>query len=438
MQKARLAAIFLVVFVNLLGFGLILPMLPFYAESFGASATVVGLLVSSYAAAQLIGAPVLGRLSDRHGRRPILLISISGTFLGFLLLGLAQPIGEFVAGLIAQMRGNEEILDLENALILGLLFASRILDGLTGGNISVAQAYITDVTDEQNRAKGLGLIGAAFGLGFVIGPALGGVLSAGERYALPAFAAAGLSLVNLVGIYLWLPESLTEARRAEINQHPEATFSLRSLWQALQRPQTGPLLQIRFFYGLAFSTFSGVFALYAQYHLGLASHQTGYLLAYVGVLVVLVQGGAIGRLSARFSEYGLIFGGSSLMALGLLAWAFAPNVPALLVVLVPIALAGGLLNTIINSALTKLVRDEEAGGILGLSASLESLTRAIAPFAGGVMLDRLGTWAPGVFGALIMALTIAFMLRRPVVRRGRKLSGPSVDRESREAAELHY
>ncbi len=165
----------------MLGFGLILPLLPYYAETFGASDTVIGLLVASYAAAQLLGAPLLGRLSDRFGRRPILLISLVGTLLGFLLLGFAST--------------------------LFVLFAARILDGITGGNISVAQAYISDVTDSKNRAKGLGMIGAAFGLGFIIGPATGGLLSQ-WGYAVPAFAAAGLVAINLLMVALWLPESL--------------------------------------------------------------------------------------------------------------------------------------------------------------------------------------------------------------------------------------
>jgi DHA1 family tetracycline resistance protein-like MFS transporter len=416
LQKGRLTSIFLIVFINMLGFGLILPMLPFYAESFGASATVVGLLVSSYAAAQLVGAPVLGRLSDRHGRRPILLISVAGTFLGFLLLGVAQPLGELVSDLIPGPWVGENVAAVQNAIILGLLFASRILDGLTGGNISVAQAYITDVTDEQNRAKGLGLIGAAFGLGLVLGPALGGALSGGDRYALPAFAAAALAFLNLVAVHVWLPESLTEARRSELGRRPKAIFNLQELWGALYRPRVGSLLYSRFFYGLAFSMFSGIFALYAQYQLGLDSQQTGYLLAYVGVLVVLVQGAAIGRLAARFSEFRLIFGAAILMAFGLLTWAFAPNVTALMVALVPIALSSGVLNTVINSALTKSVSVEEAGGVLGWSASLESLTRAIAPLVGGLLLDKLGSWAPGVLGAVIMAWLVSFIFRRLIIQ----------------------
>ena len=184
MDKRRLFTIFIIVFVDLLGFSLILPLLPYYAETFGANATVTGFLVASYALAQLLGAPLLGRLSDRIGRRPVLLVSIFGTFLGFMLLGAARS--------------------------LWMLFAARIIDGLTGGNISVAQAYITDVTDDKNRAKALGMIGAAFGLGFIIGPAVGGLLST-FGYAIPAFAAAALSFANLASVYLFLPESLTPA-----------------------------------------------------------------------------------------------------------------------------------------------------------------------------------------------------------------------------------
>ena len=161
---------------------------------------MVGLLASVYALAQLIGAPVLGRLSDRYGRRPILLVSIVGTFIGFLLLGLAEPMGKLITGNSA----------LQDEVVIGILFLSRIIDGLTGGNISVAQAYITDVTDEKNRAKGLGLIGAAFGLGFILGPAIGGLLSR-WGYPVPAFAAAVLSMINLIMVFFLLPESLTAA-----------------------------------------------------------------------------------------------------------------------------------------------------------------------------------------------------------------------------------
>jgi DHA1 family tetracycline resistance protein-like MFS transporter len=415
-DRKRLITVFIIVFVDLLGFGLILPLLPYYADNYGASPILVGLLASSYAAAQLVGAPVLGRLSDRHGRRPILLISIAGTVVGFLLLGLAEPLGKALAG--------DSSLATTNAITLAILFLSRILDGVTGGNISVAQAYITDITDEQNRARGLGLIGAAFGLGFIIGPAAGGALSAGERYAVPAFAAAALATLNWLAVLFWLPESLTDENKTELATQPaRSSLSIRELVNALQRPRFGPLLRVRFLYGLAFATFTGVFALYAQYHLQLDSAATGYLLAYVGLLSVLVQGVAIGRLTKRFAENRLIFAAVIVLAVSLLAWAFTPNVFLLLVVLAPLAFASGVLNTVVSSDITKSVYPEEVGGALGLASSVESLTRVIGPAAGGFLLGSLGTWAPGVAAAVIMAWVVAFVWRRLIVNPDPPLPG---------------
>lgn len=411
MHNRRLLTVFIIVFVDLLGFGLILPLLPFYADSYGASPALVGLLAASYAAAQLVGAPVLGRLSDRHGRRPVLLISILGTLLGFVLLGFAEPLGRWVASLTGAGSPASA-----NGMILTILFLSRILDGLTGGNISVAQAYITDVTDEDNRAQGLGLIGAAFGLGFIIGPAAGGALSAGGRYAVPAFFAAALALLNWIAVLLWLPESLTEEIKTQLAKQPtRSVLSVSELWKAARRPRFGPLLQVRFFYGLAFATFTGVFALYAQYHLGLDSAQTGYILAYVGLLSVLVQGLAIGRLTKRYAENRLILGAVGLLSVSLVGWALAPNVPVLLLVLAPLSLASGVLNTVLNSAISKSVYPEEVGGALGIAASVESLTRVIGPSLGGFVLGLLGTWSPGVIGAVILALLIRYVWRCLIV-----------------------
>ena len=375
MKNKPLASIFLIVFIDLLGFGLILPLLPYYAESFGASDTLVGILVASYAAAQLVGAPLLGRLSDRFGRRPILLVSLLGTLLSFLLLGFAKT--------------------------LWVLFAARIFDGITGGNISVAQAYIADVTDEKSRAKGMGMIGAAFGLGFIFGPATGGFLSQ-WGYAVPAFAAAGLVTFNLLMVYFWLPESPTPEKRAELAKTEKPKLTLGTLFAALKRPFSGSLLITRFFFGLAFAIFQTIFSLYALRRFNLAAQQTGYILTYVGVLSVIVQGGLVGKLSERFREDWLITASVGVMALSLLGWAFVPSATMLLVVLAPIALAGGILNTVVSSALTKTVQPQEIGGILGLSASIESLTRVIAPTLGGILLERLGAWSPGVFSAIVL------------------------------------
>jgi DHA1 family tetracycline resistance protein-like MFS transporter len=439
MRRNRLALVIAFVFIDLLGYSLFLPLLPYYAETLGATPTLVGLLIASNALAQLVAAPIVGRLSDRLGRRPLLIFSIFGTLVSFLLLGLVEPLVALLLSLTSEGIAA-------GSAALAMLFFSRILDGLAGGNISLARAYITDVTDEKNRAKGLGMIGAAFGMGFIIGPAMGGTLSNWEyatsafaavglsRYAVPAAGAVALSALNLLGVILWLPESLSPEKRAEMTNSPRAAFTARCLWECLHRPRFGTLLHTRFFYMLGFALFTANFALYAQYRLGLADQATSYVLAYIGLLVVLVQGFAIGRLTARFSETRLIFSAVTLMALMLLAWAFVPNVPLLVVVLAPLALASGVLNTVTNSAITKSVYAEEVGGALGLSASLDSLTRVVAPAIGGFLLEQLGASALGLFGALILAWVVFYVWQRLIVhpapplpdRGGEELSPESV------------
>ncbi len=403
MKNRLLSSIFLVVFIDLLGFSLILPLLPYYAASFNADGVVIGLMVASYAAAQFLATPFLGRLSDRFGRRPILMISILGNAIGFFMLGFANG--------------------------LPMLFVSRIVSGLFGGNISVAQAYISDITDSSNRAKGLGLIGAAFGLGFIIGPAAGGLLSQ-WGYGVPSLAAAGISMLNLVMVALWLPESLTLEKRTALGNANRTPFTPKALLDALRRPLVGPLLHTRFFFALAFSTFQTIFALYGLRKFNLSAQETGYILGYVGVLSVIVQGFLIGKLTARFSDRSLIFFSTILMAVGLFGWAFSPSVLSLLIDLVPIALAGGVLNTVINSALSKSVSPVEVGGTLGLSASLESLTRMISPTFGGILLEKIGTSAPGIFSGLIL-IWLAFYVFRFVYRYQEKVEPvPTVARTS--------
>ena len=385
MNRKSLFSILLVVFIDLLGFSLILPLLPYYAETFNATKFQTGLLIAVYALMQLIGAPILGRLSDRFGRRPILLISIFGTFLGFVLFGFATS--------------------------LWMLFVARILDGITGGNLSVAQAYISDVTDAQNRAKGLGLVGAAFGIGFIIGPVTGGLLSQ-YGYNIPAFVAAGLALLNFIVVYAWLPESLTAEQRQQMNTQQRPAITLEALLAALKRPFTGSLLITRFFFSLAFSIFQTIFSLYALAKFNLTARDTGLVLTYVGVLSVIVQGFLVGRLTARFRDDVLIAFAVALMTVSLIGWALAPSVFWLLVILTPTALSGGILNTLLSSTLTKAVDPQEIGGILGLAASIESSTRIIAPILGGALLERVGAWSPGAFGAVIMAGVTIYVFSR--------------------------
>jgi DHA1 family tetracycline resistance protein-like MFS transporter len=421
MPRNRLILVFLFVFVDLLGYSLFLPLLPFYAANLGASALLVGLLVASNALAQLIATPIIGRLSDRFGRRPLLIFSICGTLLSFLVLGLVEPLGASLARL------SPDRLDLGSATLV-MLFVSRILDGLFGGDVSLARAYITDITDETNRARGLGMIGAAFGLGFIVGPAIGGSLANWpaatsafaavglSRYAVPAFAAALLAALNLLAVLLWLPESLPPEERSRLARSPRAAFTARCLWECVSRERFATLLRVRLLYMLAFTIFTANFALWAQYSLGLSDRTTSYVLTYVGIIIVLVQGVAIGKLTAWFSETRLIFGGVILLAATLLAWAFVPNLALLVLVLTPLPLAGGVLNTVTNSSITKAVYPEEVGGALGLSASLDSLARVLAPAMAGLLLQQLGPFSLGLVGTLLALLALLYVWWRLLLR----------------------
>jgi DHA1 family tetracycline resistance protein-like MFS transporter len=393
MKTGRLINIFLVVFVDMLGFGLILPLVPYYAETFGATPLVIGLIVASFAAGSLVGAPLMGRLSDRYGRRPILLLSVAGSFIGYLLLGFAQPIGAFLSNLVPTHPLN--------TFVIGILFISRMVDGFTGGNITVAQAYISDNTDERNRTQGLGIIGSAFGLGFIIGPLVGGLLSH-WGYNIPAFAAASMSLVNMISIFFFLPESLTRERQAANQQQKQPAFTLNALMAALNRPKIGPLLLVRFFLMLAFAMFQSVFALFAQHRLSLSSESTGFVLTYVGFYSVLVQGVGIGLLTKRFNDRTIIITALGLMFLGLVGWSITPDLPIMLLVLLPLFGGAWIVNTVVTSGITKVVEPEEIGGMLGVSNALESISRVISPAIGGFLFGSIGMWAPGVFSAIMI------------------------------------
>ncbi len=372
-----LTNIFIISFLNLIGFGIVIPLLPDYAEAFGATPSDVGLLIGSYAAAQFVGAPLWGRLSDRFGRKPVLLVTLAGSVAGYIVFGLAGS--------------------------LSVLFLSRIFTGFTNGNISVAQAIVTDITDEQSRARGLGLIGAAFGLGLILGPALGGFLSR-WGFEWPAYAAAFLNLLSLIAVQGWLPETRVKTAPGLAG----GAFSLAALRLLMRRPMVGKALNIRFIFAFAFSTFATVFALYAEFGLNYSTQTTAYLLAYVGGLIVLVQSLLIDPLSKFFGERRLLFYSILLMAVSLLAWALVREMIMLVLVLIPLALASGVFNTVINSVLSKMVDDSEVGGILGISAALESFTRIIAPSAGGLLLQHFGLGAPGIVSGGLLLLLIPY------------------------------
>jgi DHA1 family tetracycline resistance protein-like MFS transporter len=369
--------LFLIVLTDLVGFGLVIPLLPFYAVRFAASPQAVTWLLATYSLCQLFTAPLWGRLSDRIGRRPVLIASLLASAFAYLWLGAASR--------------------------LWMLFAARAFTGACAGNIAAAQAYIADVTAPENRAKGMGLIGAAFGLGFIIGPAAGGFLAGNDPatadLARPAWLAALLSLAALAGVVLLLRESLPRERR----RRGQAKSRIGAILGALRRPLLARLILTFFLVILAFAGMESTFALWAMWQFGWGPGQVGYVFAYVGVLSAVLQGGLIGRLTGRFGEPRLLLWGLTLIALGLVALASTRG-PALLAVAVSgLALGMGLTQPSLNSLISRRAGEAEQGEVLGVSQSVGSLARVLGPAAAGVLFAELGRASPFLWGAALIA-----------------------------------
>jgi MFS transporter, DHA1 family, tetracycline resistance protein len=369
-----LVILFFTVFIDLLGFGIIVPLLPFYAERFGGSAETVAMLSASFSLMQFLFMPLWGRLSDRVGRRPILLMGLFGSFGSYLLFGLAGS--------------------------LPLLFLSRIFAGIAGATVSTAQAFIADSTTAQNRAKGMGVLGAAFGLGFIFGPAIGGFLSRWGHAVPPLFASA-LSLVNFAAAWFVLPES----RPAHVPATTLAAHSrLEALKKALTRPTLPILLAVYFLVIAAFSGFETTFALFSQKRFGFTEESIGYVFAYVGVVLSLVQGGLVGRVVSRFGERRLVPVAIALMACGLVLIPLSTTLAVLFIGNGVLAVGMGFNSPSLASLISQGSDPEDQGGVLGVSQSLGSLARIIGPAWGGFLFDRFGPAMPYLSSAGLMVV----------------------------------
>ena len=367
-----LLIIFLTIFVNLVGFGIIIPLLPFYAATFGASPLVVGLLFAVFSLCQLIAAPALGDLSDRYGRRPVLVFSLAGTVVSFVMLALAHSVA--------------------------MLFAARIVDGLSGGNISTARAYVADVTAPQDRARAYGFIGAAFGLGFIFGPALGGAL-AHISYTAPIWAAAALTLVATAMAWLWLPETVHRARAGAGNP-------FRYLPELLGRPLVRRALAIDFLYWFSFAIFQTTFALFAARRFGFDAPRTGYFFAAFGVLGALIQGGLIRPIVRRIGDRPTFLVGLAFGAVGLIACTAAHSVTAFALALVPLAVGIGFGHPTVASLVSLIAGADEQGRIQGAAGAVESLGRTMGPVWGNASLEHLGDSTPYLSAALVLGVTL--------------------------------
>jgi multidrug resistance protein len=371
-QRPALTIIFLTVFVDLLGFGIVLPLLPYYAREFHASGMTAGALIAVYSAMQFVFAPLWGRWSDRIGRRPVLLVSLAGSTLSYLLFALAGGIG--------------------------MLFVSRIFAGIAGANIPVAQAFIADSTSEKDRARGMGLIGAAFGLGFVFGPAVGGLL-AHYGHAAPGLAATAICGLNFIGALWRLPESLApEHRHVTRGRHP-----VTQLREAFHRPQLGVSMFMFAAVVFSFSTVETTLSLLCATSYRMSASHIYWLFAYLGVMTTIMQGGLMGRLSHRIDERRLVVIGAALLAAGIAAAPYTPPITPLLLALGAIAFGQGITSPVLSSLISKASGGKGHGGVLGISQSLGSLARILGPLWGGLMFDYGGPAAPYLTTAVVMA-----------------------------------
>ena len=416
----RILPIIAIVLVDLMGLSIIIPLLPLFAARFGANPLLIGILQAAYPAMQFIGTPVLGRLSDRFGRKPVLLFSQLGTLAGFILLGFANA--------------------------LWLLFLSRIIDGLSGANMSTAQAAVADSTDEKHRTQGLGLIGAAFGVGFILGPIIAYLVLAasGGDYRAVALTAAFFSLASILMTTFLFHETHQDDSPSAASLKSPFTFS--AMLQALTRPTVGYLLLVMFFYQVAFGGYEQLFSLFTLNRLGMDATDTAGLFALAGVFIVIVQGGLIGRWSRQKGDRWLVILGVSTLAIGLIGTSLTPRVPVpwynqanvlkslagqsaiqittqnikvalpdeaskgwlgiiwLLVASFPAALGGGVLHPAVNSLITKSSDKNEVGGMLGISAAFYSAANAIAPLFYGSLFQWFGAPVPFFLGGLILAV----------------------------------
>lgn len=425
----RILPILVIVLVDLMGLSIIIPLLPLYAARFGAEPILVGILQASYPLMQFIGAPVLGRLSDHFGRKPILIASQIGTFIGFVLLGFANSIF--------------------------LLFVSRIIDGLSGANISTAQAAIADSTNEKTRTQGLGLVGAAFGVGFVLGPILAFIVLAasGQNYQYVAWTAALFSLASILLTTFWFKETISEAANPEASRK-RRPFSLEALRSAFRdKPAIMFLLAVMFFYQISFGGYEQLFSLFTLNRLGMDARDTSGLFMLAGILIIIVQGGLIGRWSRKKGDRWLTLMGIGTLAIGLIGTALTPAVPVpwyekarvleslagqgafhtsiqnininlpdealrgwfgiiwLMVASLPAALGGGTLQPAVNSLITKASQKNEVGGMLGLSSAAFSAANAIAPLFYGLLFQWFGAPAPFFVGGMILLVLFIFAPR---------------------------
>jgi DHA1 family tetracycline resistance protein-like MFS transporter len=392
----RLGAIFLTVFIDLLGFGIVLPFLAKEArDAFGVSAFVATLLGSVYSAMQFFFVPVWGRLSDRVGRRPVLLWSIAGTSLSMAALGFGLAWGRSIAW----------------------LFAARAFSGIATANLGTATAYIADVTRPEERAKGMGLIGMAFGLGFILGPGIGGALaeiSIGGRHGpVACFFAGGLSLINLIWATFGVAESLPPRNRLSKPPRSLAPLNLEAMRQTFALPGVGLAIAVNFLVVVSFTNLDQTFTFFCADLFGISERGTGYVLAFIGIVAAGVQGGLVRRLARRYDEATLMRLGVFIQAVafaGLVAAGTASSRGALYSSGGLLALGNGLTQPTTSAFISRRAPADRQGGTLGTNQSFASLARTFGPATGGWLYATYSPRAPYIAASVGMCLALALAM----------------------------
>lgn len=390
------ALVFVTVFLDLVGFGIVIPLLPFYVQSMGGSARTVGVLLGCFSFTQLLATPLLGRYSDRHGRRPVILLSLFTNAVAMVLFALAS-----------------------HERLLVLLFTSRILAGATSGNLAACQAALADLSTAETRARAMGRVGAGIGLGLVLGPVIGGVLSQWGAWV-PPLAAGTLALLGAFGVLLALPETHPPEARTPAAQAPSRLSALRD---TPHRRALGIVLLLYFLVFLTMTTLQVALGLLAQARLGWTSKEVGYGFALVGGLGLVIQGGLIGPLSSLFGEVRLLILGALLFSAGMLGVAFAGNSFALMGAVALTGTGLGLLQPLLSSLASQAAHPERQGATLGLAQSSGGLARTVGPVASGALYASLGPGAPFTAGALVAlgAAGLAALLRREGIGKVRRV-----------------
>ena len=394
-QSKKIFVIFLVVFIDLLGFGIVIPLLPTFSENvLQMHGITIGLVAGIFSLMQFIFNPLWGRLSDIYGRKPIILFSLTGNIISYIVLGLV------LSGIFKSIT---------------LLFISRAMAGFFSANIGAAMAYISDITDEKNRSKGMGIIGSAFGLGFVFGPFIGGILAQKFGFGVPVFLAAGMSLTALILAYIILEESLpSEFRRKDFKNVLRLGVGMDKLKEALRHPNVGFLIILYFITTFSISNIYATLQLYTESKSGFNFNieEISYLFAYIGIIGSLVQGLLIRPLVKYFEERKILITGNFIMAAGLGLIPFsAHNLFILLLSLFLTGLGNGLNMPTTLSMVSRYTDRDEQGGILGINQSLSSLARFLGPAWGGMVYEGIGYTAPFMTGCICMVLASLFSFK---------------------------